>query len=175
MSELWQPVQGYEGLYEVSDLGRVRSLERKANTWNGGRKVSQKELKQTKLNNGYLQVTLFKSGIRQKKSVHRIVAEAFLLRPVGADMVLHYDDNKENNQAKNLRWGCHADNMRDAVKNQRTLRGNKNKAAKLTENQVLAIFKDDRTQVAIARDYCVQRTTVQKIKSGESWSWLTKS
>lgn len=174
MPELWQPIEGYEGLYEVSDLGRIRSLERKVKKWDGFRTVEQKELRPTMLNNGYLQVTLFKQGHRKKKSVHRIVAEAFMSKPADADRVLHNNDIKTDNRLLNLRWGNHKENMEDAIKNDRCPKGEENKWSKLTEQQVLEIYRDPRSQVDIARDYCVQRTAVQKIKSGESWSWLTK-
>lgn len=96
--EIWKPIKGFEGFYEVSNLGRVRSLE--SGRWKNRVKI----LKPGKLNNGYLKVTLFKDGKPKTFLVHRLVAEHFIPNPLNLPQVNHKDENKENNCFENLEW-----------------------------------------------------------------------
>ena len=97
MNEIWKDIDGYEGLYEVSNLGKVKSL---------GNEFSRKEkiLKQGKMKNGYLYVILWKEGKYKTCLVHRLVAQAFLENPNNYSCVNHKDENKENNCVENLEW-----------------------------------------------------------------------
>lgn len=116
MSEIWQPVVGYEDRYEVSDIGRVRSLGMYVNGINGCRPFRKgRILRAARKNNGYLQVTLCAADGSQKSIlVHQLVCEAFHPRPPGADQVRHYDESdKTDNRAANLRWGDGVKNARD--------------------------------------------------------------
>lgn len=106
--ETWKSVVGYEGLYEVSDLGRVRSLV-KRNRWKPG------ILKPGKNTHGYLQVLLCKDGKRKNMKVHRLVAEAFIPNPNHLDTVNHKDEVKTNNTVSNLEWMTIADNVAYSV------------------------------------------------------------
>ena len=101
-SEIWKPVKGYEGLYEVSNTGNVRSLPRKAK----GRKgiVRGVVLKPALSKDGYLRVTLRKDNICINKSVHRLVGEAFLDNPYGHPVINHKDEDKTNNHVDNLEF-----------------------------------------------------------------------
>ena len=97
--ETWKPIKGYEGLYEVSDLGRVRGLRRNI-ILNG-----------LKRNHGYLAVCLYKDGEpRKQESIHRLVAEAFCEKADGETEVNHINENKTDNRASNLEWITHIDN-----------------------------------------------------------------
>lgn len=91
--EEWRAVKGYEGLYEVSNTGKVRSLYR-----------YKKELKPMKARNGYLRVDLFNDKGRKQFSIHRLVATAFIENPGNLPQVNHKDENKENNHVDNLEW-----------------------------------------------------------------------
>lgn len=106
MAEIWKPVSGYEGFYEVSDCGRVRSVERtvRSSRGNATKRSPSKILKQVLLKSGYLTVELCKYGIRKKKLVHRLVAESFLDNPNNLPQVNHKDENKSNNVIDNLEW-----------------------------------------------------------------------
>ena len=102
--EKWKEISGYEGLYEVSDQGRVKSL---------GNDKSRKEkiLKPWKTHDGYLKVALRKDGHTKRTSVHRLVAEAFIQNPNNLETVNHKDEVKINNVASNLEWMSRADNV----------------------------------------------------------------
>ncbi len=104
IKEVWKDIRGYEGLYQVSDFGNVKSLERKS--WNGYKWFIKKEkiLKPRPLKSGYLRVSLCKDGIAKDYLVHRLVAIAFIPNPDNLPKVNHKDENKENNCYFNLEW-----------------------------------------------------------------------
>ena len=89
---IWKDVVGFEGLYQVSNLGEVKSL------------ISNKILSPSKKRNGYLQVTLFKDGDRKYCLIHRLVAIAFIENPFDLPQVNHIDECKTNNCVWNLEW-----------------------------------------------------------------------
>lgn len=98
--EIWRPVVGYEGLYEVSSYGRVRSLDRydSRNHFIKGRIMKFRNCR------GYLRVTLCNNGLYNQISVHRLVAQAFIPNPDNLPMVNHKDEDKTNNIVENLEW-----------------------------------------------------------------------
>ena len=110
--ETWKPVVGYEGFYEVSDLGRVRSLDREIVTERGGTPFRYRMKGQIivphERKHGYLAVCLYgkesKNGRFRQESVHRMVAEAFLPNPNRYSEVNHIDEDKQNNVLSNLEW-----------------------------------------------------------------------
>lgn len=102
ISEMWLPVPAYEGLYEVSNLGRVRSLPRFGTN---GKCVS------VDLCRGYQRVNLWKNGVLTHKLVHRLVAEAFIPNPENKSQVNHIDGNKRNNNVCNLEWVTASENQ----------------------------------------------------------------
>jgi len=118
MREEWRSVVGFEGFYEVSSLGRVRSLPRYVNHSRSG-KVLRKgvERKQGYNTNGYRMVGLSENGRTRYATVHRLVAEAFLPPNEGQRVIRHLNDDREDNRAENLAWGSDSENMYDAVRN----------------------------------------------------------
>ena len=111
--EAWKPVVGYEDCYEVSSLGRVRSVDRS----NGRRLIKGRLLKERLLPNGRPRVSLSSGGRAVDAYTYRLVLEAFTGPcPPGME-ALHWDDNVGNNAIHNLRWGTRAENMRDMSRN----------------------------------------------------------
>jgi hypothetical protein len=97
MAEKWKAIKGYEGLYEVSDLGRVRSLKRAT--------TSGKVLKGVPDKDGYIYVSLSKNNIKRRYSVHRLVAAAFIQNDNPQKTVInHRNEDKQDNRAENLEW-----------------------------------------------------------------------
>lgn len=105
MEEHWLPVKGYEGLYEISDWGRVKSLN-----YRGTGK--EQILHQTQNKSGYMYVPLHKDGKTKSCRVHRLVAEAFVPNPNNLPEVNHIDENKQNNRSENLEWCDRLSNVR---------------------------------------------------------------
>ena len=106
MKEEWRPIKGYEGLYKVSNMGRVKSLyygkERILKTRNGL--------------HGYKHVILSKQATKKTSRVHRLVAEAFIPNPMNLPVVNHLDGNKHNNCVFNLEWCTVKENTNHAIK-----------------------------------------------------------
>ena len=113
MEEQWKPVLDYEGLYEVSDAGRVRSLDRLHP--NGGT-IKGRIMSTKPRSDGYVPVTLWKHGKRSVRLVHRVVLDSFVgPRPPGGEG-MHRDNDRANNHLRNLSWGSRAENIRDQVR-----------------------------------------------------------
>ena len=103
--EYWKPIKGYEGLYMVSNWGRVKSFDRWVKSRNGSvRFCKGRILKQVTNDRGYLYVELWKNNKRKQCKVHRLVAEAFISNPYNLPMINHRDENKSNNNVNNLEW-----------------------------------------------------------------------
>ena len=111
--EEWRPVVGYEGLYEVSNMGNVKSL-------NYRRTGKEGILKASKTGNGYQKVQLFKDGKGKFYKVHQLVATAFCENPHGFKEVNHIDEDKTNNCADNLEFCSRSYNINYGTRNQKT-------------------------------------------------------
>lgn len=156
--EQWKDVVGYEGLYQVSSHGRVKTLL--------GRFPTKEILKQT-LSGGYPTVGLYKNKKRTNGFVYRLVARAFL-GPVPEGMqIAHLDGNKLNSNASNFQYVSPLENMRHKI-----LHGTQ--TAKLKKSEVIAI-KQNKFRLKIrelAEKYNVSTRTICSIKSGQYWGWL---
>ena len=114
--EIWKDVVGYEGMYEISSFGRVRSVERKVARpdGNGDLKIYQRELLLQPTPKGYLRVQISRDGYRKNCMVHRLAATAFIPNPENKAEVNHRDGNKKNNNISNLEWATASENQTHA-------------------------------------------------------------
>jgi hypothetical protein len=113
--ENWKDVVGYEGYYQISNFGRVRSLDRNEINRNGVSRRLKGSLKGTFINQGkYVLVTLSKNCINKAFCLHRLIAEAFIPNPNNLDEVNHKDRNKKNNFSSNLEWCTSRENTHHA-------------------------------------------------------------
>lgn len=131
IKEEWKDIEGYEGLYQISNYGRVKSLKREC--WNGKAWFTKKEkiLKCIIRKDGYARVCLCKDGKTKDVLVHRLVAIAFIPNPNNLPQVNHKDENKEKNHVSNLEW---CDSSYNANYGTRVERATKNKPNMKGEN-----------------------------------------
>ena len=175
MSEVWVDIPDFEGLYQVSNIGRVRSLDRVV-TYKDGRKCKHKGrvLKPYINNKGYEYLTLSNDGRGNTKTVHRLVLEAFKPHVNMSDLeVNHMDGNKLNNHLTNLEWLTRRDNLLHAhstglINN----KGERGHSAKLSNTDVLDILQrldTGESQKDIRLDYGVSKSCISMINRGYNW------
>jgi hypothetical protein len=181
MSEEWKPVVSYEDYYEVSNMGRVRSLGREHEIpcrWGGTmiRRLPPKILSPIKKTDGYNYVGLWEDGDCKTVAVHRLVLETFIGPCPDGMECCHNNSNKTDNNIRNLRWDTRANNSLDRNEYDGGIRGEKNPGSKLTEKKVLAIRKlYKKTKVKqkdLADLFGVTRESVSLIINGRRWGWL---
>lgn len=183
--EQWLAIDGYQGIYQVSDWGRVRSLQRTITDRNGELQlIPGKDLKLYSDRYGYLQVYLTQNYQTQLFNIHHLVAKTFLAPPLGkvgskldSYCLNHIDGNKQNNCATNLEWITHAANQQHAIDTGLFNSSGSQTQSKLTEAEVLDIWELLREQrlsmrqIALCFDVSVK--TIQKIKYGKAWRKVT--
>lgn len=106
MQEIWKDIPGYEGYYQISNTGRVKSLSRKINYNHPkfSKRSMEEKILSPKITNGYLGINLYINKKRRSFLIHRLVAEAFIPNPLNLPQVNHKDENKFNNSVNNLEW-----------------------------------------------------------------------
>ena len=114
MIEIWKDISGYEGLYQVSNLGRVKSLEKWVQNHGKLQHHPEKIKKLCIKPNGYLTLQLYKDNKPKNCHVHRLVAEAFLPNPDNKSTVNHINGDKQDNRAANLEWSTYTENNKHA-------------------------------------------------------------
>lgn len=182
VQEEWRPVVGWEGLYEVSDLGRVRSLDREIvalSRW--GDLVSKRHkgrvLTATPRRPGHLFVILADGERRESWFVHRLVLTAFVRPRRDREECRHMDGNPKNNRLGNPKWGTRLENMADRGRlgEHNAPRGARNHRVILNEAKVRLIRRlriDGLSFGMIAKQIGVSRNAVGKVISGHTWKWL---
>lgn len=177
MSETWKSVVGYEGLYEISDMGQLRSLGRWSRNCHGPTWIKPKMLKPWQVKEGNkrrLAFSLRRDGIVSKKYIHRLVLEAFVGPcPEGME-ACHNNGDSTDNRLANLRWDTHPNNLADCIVHGTRLRGERQNGAKLTVNAVRAIrAAQGLTHKQLAVTYGVASSNISAIRARKKWAWLT--
>lgn len=182
IEEIWKDIEGYEGIYMISNYGRVKTYERvlcdgkkskvifKSMHYRGIRKNTEK---------GYLSVRLFKNGIGKHFSVHRLVATAFVSNESNKTQVNHIDCNKNNNHFSNLEWCSRKENSEHASKNKlfKPRYGDLHHNRKLSVKDVIHIRKEYNcsqyaTQKNLAKGYGVDSATICDIVNNKRWTHI---
>lgn len=172
---IWADVPGYEGLYQASTMGRVRSLDRYVPT---GRYRKPTLRKGMILNPkyswyGYAIVWLCKNGKTKEVPVHRVVLETFVGPCPPGQQCRHLDTNAKNNRLKNLCWGTQQEDWNDRRKHGKVHLGEAHWNNKLTEEQARDIkFGRGKTIKRLAAEHGVSTMTVKNIRGGKAWKWL---
>lgn len=177
---IWRDIKGYESIYQVSDTGLVRSLDR--TVWNKGVGVMQnlkgKILKPKVHTTGYYEVMLYNQYRKTKMHrVHRLVAENFLDNPQDKKIVNHKDGIKTNNNVSNLEWCTSIENAHHAINTGLKKFGDYTNSSKLTEELVIKARKEfltgKYTCYQIARKYKIGFNAMARAIRGDSWFYVT--
>lgn len=161
--EEWRSIVGLDG-YEVSDLGRIRSVDRTVIGKDGvARRFKGRVLAFGKTNKGYLLFHTFRNG---SKLVSREVLKAFVGPPPEGMQACHNNGDKTDNSVGNLRWDTQKGNEADKLKHETLIYGERHYAAKLTKAQVEEIRADPRTEAAIAKEYGISPSHAGSVRRG---------
>lgn len=176
MAEIWKDIPGWEGLYQVSNMGRVKSLPRMMNGPYGKQSL-QGRILSSRANSRFKHqfVHLCRDGFEEKFYVHRLVLTVFKGPcPIGLEC-RHLDGNATNNHLNNLVWGTSLENNHDRIRHGTDNRGERCGSAKLTETDIRTIrsMKYYRGfDAKIAKQYGVSRETIGEIRRYDTWSHL---
>jgi hypothetical protein len=168
MEEIWKDIAGFEGLYQVSNLGNVKRLvsERVFEERLIGRSIDRY---------GYVKRVLSKDGKNNCFTEHRLVAMAFIDNPNNKATVNHKNGIKTDNRVENLEWCTNQENMKHAIETGlKDQKGIKHHKCKLTEEQVLEIRKIgfSQTRTSLSKKYGVSRTNILGIIKGKFWKHI---
>lgn len=157
MKELWKDVEGYEGTYQVSNLGMVKSLDRLTTD---NRRLKGKLLAKTN-SKGYIKVTLTNKNKSDNRDIHRLVAQAFIPNPENKPQVNHIDEDKTNNIVSNLEWVTAKENMNHGTRRKRSSLKQSIKIVCVTTGKVYNSIAD------ASRDLNLNSGTISKIINGK--------
>jgi len=176
-AERWKPIVGFEGFYEVSNLGRVRSLPRNGTARNGN------VLKPARDRHGYRRVLLVvNGGKRWNKKVAILVAQAFIPNPQNKPTVDHRDFDRGNDCRRNLRWATRSEQSRFIVEAGRAgahigAKGSKHHMRKIYSRDIAdicALYQQGLSQVAIAKKYELSQSMIGNILRGKNWRHVVR-
>jgi hypothetical protein len=174
--EEWRDIRGFEGYYQVSNLGRVRSVDRIVRSrWGTEKPVAGHIIKCGLQPVGYLAMPMSKEGRAYRRSVHRLVAESFIPNPEGKPQVNHKNGIKTDNRVENLEWVTGVENCRHAIdeKLYEFPKGEERVQAKLTDQavrEIRALAAKGMWHKHIAARYGVGRKAITKVVNRQRWA-----
>lgn len=179
-AEIWKDIKGYEGLYQISSLGRVKSYPRKYYSYwrktyiNYNEKILKPLIRSKNKNNNYFYCDLYINKKSKHYNIHRLIAIAFIPNPDNKPCINHIDGNKQNNNISNLEWCTIEENNKHALNNGLILREEKHPMHKLNNKQVIEIrnMKDVFSTKEISKIYNVTKDTINNILSRKNWKYL---
>lgn len=179
MKEIWKPVDKggyYNGLYEVSNLGRFKQLPRVLPTKQGkGWRLTKEKIVIGTPRDGYMVIHMKKLGVRKQIDIHVLVARAFIPNPDNLPEVNHKNAIRNDNRAENLEWVTRQGNVQHALKMGllKPVHGEKHRSAKLTEEQVIQIRylynSKQHSQTELSKMFGVNRYSIGDIVHRSSW------
>lgn len=170
MTELWRDVVGFEGFYQVSNHGRVKSLDRQVFYIDGRVRTFYGQILKLRLDSkGYYFVTLIKPGFKIQQRVHRLVAESFILNFQNKPCVNHKNSNRKDNIVDNLEWVTHKENTQHAIK-----KGLLYKPGKKLDVEKINLIKKmynsgTFTQQGLANIFSLSQSQISRIVGGKNW------
>lgn len=176
--EHWRAIPGWEGRYEVSDQGRVRSLTTWSRNQFGALSPSHGKVRALlKDRRGYWRATLYRDNTQKRYAVHQLVMLAFVGPPPSGQEVCHNNGNPGDNRLVNLRYDTHSANLMDKVEHGTHSRGEQNGNNRHSEDDILRMRSLYRSggysQREIGEMYGIRQAAVSGIINGKSWAWLS--
>lgn len=178
-NEIWKDIKGYEGLYSISNTGRVKRLARNRIIATGVNKpLKEKEIKTFKGKLGYIHVNLWKNGQIKQHRIHRLIMLAHTNKPEDKNIINHIDGDKSNNTLGNLEWCTARENTIHAYKTglAKGKKGIENSQGRLTNEEVISMRNlyatGEYTQKEIGEIFGISRRHAGDIVNGKKWAWL---